>query len=89
MAGEAGRDATRVDVTISYALTGALAQIGRSGLVRDLVRRIGEAFAQNLDSQLRDPAAAMPQPGSAVSRCSCKRSPTASAPCCETVGQAA
>ena len=59
--GEAGRDATRVDVTISYALTGALAQIGRSGLVRDLVRRIGEAFAQNLDSQLSDPAAAIPQ----------------------------
>jgi carbon-monoxide dehydrogenase small subunit len=61
LASEAGRDATRVDVTISYALTGALAQIGRSGLVRDLVRRIGEAFAQNLDSQLRDPAAALPQ----------------------------
>ena len=61
LAGEAGRDATRVDVVISYALTGALAQIGRSGLVRDLVRRIGEAFAQNLDAQLRDPAAAMPQ----------------------------
>ena len=61
VAGEAGRDATRVDVTISYALTGALAQIGRSGLVRDLVRRIGEAFAQNLDAQLRDPAAAMPR----------------------------
>jgi aerobic carbon-monoxide dehydrogenase small subunit len=58
---EAGRDATRVDVTISYALTGALAQIGRSGLVRDLVRRIGEAFAQNLDALLRDPAAALPR----------------------------
>ena len=61
LAGEAGRDATRVDVVISYALTGALAQIGRSGLVRDLVRRIGEAFAHNLDAQLRDPAATMPQ----------------------------
>jgi carbon-monoxide dehydrogenase small subunit len=48
-------------VVIAYALTGALAQIGRSGLVRDLVRRIGEAFAQNLDAQLRDPAAALPQ----------------------------
>ena len=58
---EVGRDATRVDVTIGYALTGALAQIGRSGLVRDLVRRIGEAFAQNLDAQLRDPTATMPQ----------------------------
>ena len=55
LAGEAGREATRVDVVIGYALTGPLAQIGRSGLVRDLVRRIGEAFAQNLDAQLRDP----------------------------------
>jgi carbon-monoxide dehydrogenase small subunit len=62
IADEAGRDATRVDVVIAYALTGALAQIGRSGLVRDLVRRIGEAFAQNLDAQLRDPAAALPSP---------------------------
>jgi carbon-monoxide dehydrogenase small subunit len=61
LAGEAGREATRVDVTITYALTGALAQIGRSGLIRDLVRRIGEAFAQNLDAQLRDPGAAMPR----------------------------
>jgi aerobic carbon-monoxide dehydrogenase small subunit len=61
VADEAGREVTRVDVTISYALTGTLAQIGRGGLVRDLVRRIGEAFAQNLDAQLRDPATPMPQ----------------------------
>ena len=52
---DAGREATRVDVVIGYALTGPLAQIGRAGLVRDLVRRIGEAFAQNLDARLRDP----------------------------------
>jgi carbon-monoxide dehydrogenase small subunit len=58
---EAGREATRVDVVIGYALTGPLAQIGRAGLVRDLVRRIGEAFAQNLDAQLHDPTSAMPQ----------------------------
>jgi hypothetical protein len=38
-----------------------LAQIGRAGLVRDLVRRIGEAMAQNLDAQLYDPRAAIPQ----------------------------
>ena len=54
-------EATRVDVVIGYALTGPLAQIGRAGLVRDLVRRIGEAFAQNLDAQLHDPTSAMPQ----------------------------
>jgi aerobic carbon-monoxide dehydrogenase small subunit len=57
----AGREATRVDVIIGYALTGPLAQIGRGGLVRDLVRRIGEALAQNLDAQLCDPTAALPQ----------------------------
>jgi len=58
---DAGREATRVDVVIGYALTGPLAQIGRAGLVRDLVRRIGEAFAHNLDAHLRDPTSAMPQ----------------------------
>ena len=61
LAGEDGGEATRVDVVIGYALTGPLAQIGRAGLVRDLVRRIGEAFAHNLDAQLHDPASAMPQ----------------------------
>jgi carbon-monoxide dehydrogenase small subunit len=61
LTGETGREATRVDVVISYALAGPLAQVGRSGLVRDLVRRIGEAFAQNLDAQLTDPAAEMAQ----------------------------
>jgi carbon-monoxide dehydrogenase small subunit len=57
VAGEAGVEATRVDVVISYALAGALAQIGRSALVRDVVRRIGEAFAHNLDARLANPAA--------------------------------
>ncbi len=51
-------DATRVDVAIAYTLTGPLAQIGRSGIVRDLVRRIGEAFAQNIDAELAEPGAA-------------------------------
>ena len=45
-------NATRVDVTISYMLSGPLAQIGRSAIVRDLVRRVGEAFAQNVDGVL-------------------------------------
>jgi carbon-monoxide dehydrogenase small subunit len=53
-----GGNATRVDVAISYVLTGPLAQIGRSGIVRDLVRRIGEAFAQNIDAELAEPGAA-------------------------------
>jgi len=53
---EAGNEATRVDVTIGYALTGLLAQLGRSRLARDLARRIGETFAQNIDAQLSDPS---------------------------------
>ena len=58
--GNAGGEATRVDVAISYVLTGPLAQIGRSGLVRDLVRRIGEAMAQNIDATLRGETHAQP-----------------------------
>jgi carbon-monoxide dehydrogenase small subunit len=48
----AGDAATRVDVVIGYALTGLLAQLGRSGLARDLAQRIGEAFAQSIDARL-------------------------------------
>ncbi len=61
VAGDGGGAATRVDVVIAYTLAGPLAQVGRSALVRDLVRRIGEAFAQNLDARLADPGAALPR----------------------------
>ncbi len=55
MAGPTGEKVTRVDVEMSYALTGPLAQFGRSNLVRDLVSRVGESFAQNLDARLSAP----------------------------------
>jgi carbon-monoxide dehydrogenase small subunit len=51
-----GSSATRVDVVISYGLTGMLAQIGRSGIARDLARHMGEVFAQNIDATITDPA---------------------------------
>ena len=51
--GAAGGAATQVDVVIGYALAGLLAQLGRSGLARDLAQRLGEAFAQNIDARLR------------------------------------
>jgi aerobic carbon-monoxide dehydrogenase small subunit len=51
-----GENATRVDCAIEFNLQGPLAQFGRSDLVRDLVGRIGEAFAQNVDLRLRAPA---------------------------------
>ena len=44
--------ATRVDLLIGYTLTGMLAQVGRSGLVRDLARRLAAEFAANLDRRL-------------------------------------
>jgi carbon-monoxide dehydrogenase small subunit len=44
--------ATRVDVEIGYALTGALAQFSRSGIVTDLAERLTAAFARNLEARL-------------------------------------
>jgi aerobic carbon-monoxide dehydrogenase small subunit len=69
ISGDTGDEATRVDVVISYALTGLLAQLGRSGIVRDLARRIGETFAQNIDAYLSDPSGAQVAqvPASAIS----------------------
>jgi aerobic-type carbon monoxide dehydrogenase small subunit (CoxS/CutS family)/carbon monoxide dehydrogenase subunit G len=37
-------------VRVSWRLTGTLAQFGRAGLVQDLVRRLAEEFAHNLDA---------------------------------------
>jgi carbon-monoxide dehydrogenase small subunit len=48
-----GKPATRVDVVLSYGLTGMLAQLGRSGIARDLARHMGEMFAQNIDAKLQ------------------------------------
>jgi carbon-monoxide dehydrogenase small subunit len=56
VAGAAGGAATQADVTIGYALAGVLAQLGRSGLARDVAQRLGEAFAQNIDARLRGPS---------------------------------
>ena len=48
---------TRVSVTIRYSLQGPLAQFSRSGVARDLARRLIGQFAANLDAKL-DPARA-------------------------------
>ncbi|CAN5392039.1 2Fe-2S iron-sulfur cluster-binding protein [soil metagenome] len=51
---------TSVELSIGYSLTGMLAQVGRSALVRDLAARLIAAFAENLDARLsgaRAPAA--------------------------------
>ncbi|MGE8942299.1 xanthine dehydrogenase family Fe-S subunit [Leptospira interrogans] len=57
------QEQTEVQATISYSLTGPLAQFSRSGLVRDLVARIGELFAQGVDARLSGVEAAPQQLG--------------------------
>ena len=57
---EDGPDATRIEVAIAYALTGPLAQFGRSGLVKDLVGRIAAEFARNLETRLLQPEGSGP-----------------------------
>jgi carbon-monoxide dehydrogenase small subunit len=48
---------TQVDLSVGYALTGVLAQFGRSGLVRDVAARLTAAFAANLEARLASDAA--------------------------------
>jgi len=49
---EAEGNETRVSVTVEYNLQGSLAQFSRSGLVRELGRRLVSDFAANLNAQL-------------------------------------
>jgi carbon-monoxide dehydrogenase small subunit len=53
--------ATRVELSVGYSLKGMLAQVGRSGLVRDLAGRIIADFAGNLERRL---SGAAPYPAS-------------------------
>jgi aerobic carbon-monoxide dehydrogenase small subunit len=52
--------ATSVELSIGFSLTGLLAQVGRSGLVRDLAARLVAEFAGNLDARLSGGAAGDP-----------------------------
>ncbi len=44
--------ATRVDVQVGFALTGPLAQFSRSSIVKDIAKRMTDAFAENLRARL-------------------------------------
>jgi carbon-monoxide dehydrogenase small subunit len=57
---------TRVDVDIGYALTGALAQFGRTDLMQDIVKRITNSFVQNLEARLAAPGQAPSAPGATL-----------------------
>ncbi|WP_149537322.1 xanthine dehydrogenase family Fe-S subunit [Siccirubricoccus phaeus] len=41
---------SEVEVTLGWRLTGGLAQFNRAGLVRDVVRRVAQDFARNLEA---------------------------------------
>lgn len=43
---------TRVDVSVEFALTGALAQFGRIGIVKEIASNITAQFAANLKTRL-------------------------------------
>lgn len=47
-------EATRVHVVVDYALTGALAQFGRPGIVREIAANITQQFAANLRAKLAE-----------------------------------
>jgi hypothetical protein len=49
---ESAGSLTRVDVSVEFALTGALAQFGRIGIVKEIASNITAQFAQNLKSKL-------------------------------------
>jgi carbon monoxide dehydrogenase subunit G len=53
---------TILDVTLSWRLSGMLAQFNRSGLVHGVVRQIAATFARNLEASLTnaEPPAARP-----------------------------
>jgi carbon-monoxide dehydrogenase small subunit len=53
--------ATRVDVMVAYALTGAFAQFSRSGLIQDIAGRLTQSFARNLEARLAGRDTAEPQ----------------------------
>jgi carbon-monoxide dehydrogenase small subunit len=58
---------TEVAMTIGYALTGMLAQFGRSGIVKDVAARLIAAFAKNLEAQLAGKAGAdLPAKGASL-----------------------
>lgn len=54
---------TRVDVSVDFTLTGALAQFSRGAIVQDLASRLTAEFAKNLEARLGAIAAADSMPG--------------------------
>jgi carbon-monoxide dehydrogenase small subunit len=54
---------SRVDISVKFLLTGALAQFSRSGLIRDVADHITRMFARNLEARMSGTASAPPDHG--------------------------
>jgi hypothetical protein len=52
--------ATRVEIKVDYALSGALAQFGRGAIVQEIAQRLTAEFAGNLTAALHTQARAGP-----------------------------
>lgn len=51
---------TRIEVRVTYAIAGSLAQFSRGNLVQELAARLTQAFAENLRGKFADDALAAP-----------------------------
>jgi carbon-monoxide dehydrogenase small subunit len=57
------RDTSRLVVTLSWRLSGRLAQFNRAGLVRDVIQRLASMFTVNLEASIKgEPSAVASQP---------------------------
>jgi carbon-monoxide dehydrogenase small subunit len=54
---DAGNNATKIDLSVGYRLTGPLAQFSRSDLMKDIAGRLVAVFAQNVEARLSSPDA--------------------------------
>lgn len=52
-------EGTRVQVAVEYALTGALAQFGRPGIVKEIAANITQQFAANLRAKVAEGASSV------------------------------
>ena len=58
---------TRVEVDTDYHITGRLARFGRGGMIEDISERLLREFAKRLQEMLaQEPAAAAPEPATAI-----------------------
>ena len=81
---------TRVEVDTDYHITGRLARFGRGGMIEDISERLLREFAKRLQEMLaQEPAAAAPEPATAIHEAVPEPEPVAHEPAPEPVGRAA